>query len=159
MYWQVMKMTKVYRGYTDLDWFDDILENGCDSVVWFFETLIEDAESKDLSIQSYIIQYVESGFMKSNIIKNLKQLNLPQPQYIHKFPFLSKEAIEWLEWEAINNVPQKVYGKASKPYVDKWLGQPEPYKPKSLKGKSEYFKAVRMASRQYWLEKAISMGV
>lgn len=60
MYWQVMKMTKVYRGYTDLDWFDDILENGCDSVVWFFETLIEDAESKDLSLQSYIIQYVES---------------------------------------------------------------------------------------------------
>lgn len=152
-------MTREYRGYSDLPWFEDIFSNGCETVVWFFEELIDDAESKDLSLQSYIVQYIESGFMKNNIIRNLKQLNLPQPQYLHKFPFLSQEAIDWLEWEAINNVKQHKYGEASQPYIDKWLGQPEPYKPKSLKGKSEYFKAVRRASRQYWLEKAVSMGV
>lgn len=148
-----------FREYTDLPWFDEVLENGCESFVWFFEELLNDAEMRDLSLQSYIINFVESGFMKSNIIRNLKILRLPQPQYIHKFPFLSPEAIKWLEWESINNVPQKVYGKASKPYVDKWLGKPEPYKPQSLRGKSEYFKALRRASREYWLEKAISMGV
>ncbi len=143
-------MTKIYKGYADLPWFEDILENGCDSLVWFFEELLNDAEVQDLSIQSYIIQYVESGFMKSNIIRNLKQ---------YKFPFLSQEAIEWLEWEAVNNVKQKLYSKVSQPYLDKWLDKPEPTKPSSLRGKSEYFKSVRKASRQYWLEKAISMGV
>ena len=99
-------MTKIYKGYADLPWFEDILDNGCESLVWFFEELLNDAEVQDLSIQSYIIQYVESGFMKS-----------------------------------------------------KWLDKPEPPKPTSLRGKSEYFKSVRKASRQYWLEKAISMGV
>ena len=76
-----------FRGYTDLPWFDEVLENGCESFVWFFEELLNDAEMRDLSLQSYIIQFVESGFMKSNIIRNLKILRLPQPQYIHKFHF------------------------------------------------------------------------
>ena len=154
-----MKMTKIYKGYADLPWFEDILDNGCESLVWFFEELLNDAEVQDLSIQSYIIQYVESGFMKNNILRNLKQYKFPQPQYIHKFPFLSQEAIDWLEWEAVNNVKQKLYSKVSQPYLEKWLGKPEPPKPTSLRGKSEYFKSVRKASRQYWLEKAISMGV
>lgn len=162
MYWQVMKMScKVgtARGYTDLPWFEEVIEDGCDSFVWFFEELLNDAEMRDLSLQSYIIQYIESGFMKNNIIRNLKQCKFPQPQYIHKFPFLSPEAIDWLEWEAVNNVKQQKYSKVSEPYLTKWLHKPEPIKPTSLRGKSEYFKALRKASREYWLEKAVALGV
>lgn len=53
MYWQVMKMTKIYKGYADLPWFEDILDNVCESLVWFFEELLNDAEVQDLSIHNH----------------------------------------------------------------------------------------------------------
>lgn len=155
-----MEMSKrVYKTFQNLPWFEEAISEGEEYFVWFFEELLADLEDKDLSLYTYISNYIEDGYMRANIIRNLKLSKFPQPQYIHKFPFLSDEAIDWVEWYAINENPQKKYNKDTEEYVRKWQGEPEPEKPATLRGRSDLYKQKRKASRQYWLERAILMGV
>lgn len=155
-----MEMSKrVYKTFQNLSWFEEVISEGEEYFVWFFEELLADLEDKDLSLYTYISNYIEDGYMRANIIRNLKLSKFPQPQYIHKFPFLSDEAIDWVEWYAINENPQKKYNKATQEYKEKWQGKPEPEKPETLRGRSALYKKKRKASRRYWLEKAILMGV
>lgn len=155
-----MEMSKrVYKTFQNLPWFEEAISEGEEYFVWFFEELLADLEDKDLSLYTYISNYIEDGYMRANIIRNLKLSKFPQPQYIHKFPFLSDEAIDWVEWYAINENPQKKYNKATEEYVRKWQGEPEPEKPATLRGRSALYKQKRKASRQYWLERAILMEV
>ena len=88
--------------------------------VWFFEELLADLEDKDLSLYTYISSYIEDGYMRlilSVILSYLSSLNL---NISTSSFFLLDEAIDWVEWYAINENPQKKYNKATEEYVRKW---------------------------------------
>lgn len=153
-------MSKYYKSYVHLDWFEDVLNNTLDEVFCeFFSEMLGDVESYDMSLYSYISYYLEDGFMKNNIIRNLKLGKLPQPEYLHKLPFLSKEASDWLEWYYVNNMIGTRAGVASKPYVEKWKNKPEPERPETFEGRNPQHKIRRQISREHWLARAWDLGV
>lgn len=155
-----MPMNRKYtKPYSKLNWFSEAWDKGDNAFKEFFEVFEEELIYMDISIYSYIETYVASGYFVPNMIQLLRRGSLPQVFLLHKFTFMSTEMSGWYEWYSVNCTKKVRVTEHSKEYIDKWLGKPEPFKPKDFHGENKYRKVRRQLSKEKWLMKAWEMGL
>lgn len=150
---------KQCREFKELEWSESAYEKGDEAFKKFWDRFIIDLEDNDYCLDTYIRIYITTTYLRSNLIRFLIKGRLPQVQLLHKFPFMGKEMCDWYEWYVVNTPPKARLTPQTKPYIDKWLDKPEPFRPDKFEGINKYHKVKRQMSKEKWLLKAWEMGL